>query len=37
VQWHPEWKFNQDKLSTALFSAFGDAVHKRYLQKYLEK
>ncbi|WOH36720.1 gamma-glutamyl-gamma-aminobutyrate hydrolase family protein [Thalassotalea fonticola] len=37
VQWHPEWKFNQDKLSTALFGAFGDAVHKRYLQKHMEK
>lgn len=33
VQWHPEWNFSQDKLSTALFTAFGDAVYKRFEQK----
>ena len=26
VQWHPEWRFWEDKVSTALFAAFGDAV-----------
>jgi putative glutamine amidotransferase len=26
VQWHPEWKFEEQKLSVALFRAFGDAV-----------
>lgn len=33
VQWHPEWKFSQDRLSTAIFSAFGDAVAKRFNNK----
>jgi len=33
VQWHPEWKFSQDKLSTALFKAFGEQVNKRFTQK----
>jgi putative glutamine amidotransferase len=33
VQWHPEWQFKQDKLSSALFAAFGDVVHKRFKQK----
>ena len=33
VQWHPEWNFSQDKLSTALFKAFGDVVHKRFMHK----
>jgi len=33
VQWHPEWNFSQDKLSTALFKAFGDEVYKRFMQK----
>jgi putative glutamine amidotransferase len=33
VQWHPEWKFSQDKLSTALFKAFGEQVYKRFTQK----
>jgi len=26
VQWHPEWHFSENILSTALFRAFGDAV-----------
>lgn len=26
VQWHPEWKFWNDKFSTALFEAFGQAL-----------
>lgn len=33
VQWHPEWKFSEDKLSTALFKAFGDVVQQRFAQK----
>jgi putative glutamine amidotransferase len=26
VQWHPEWKFREQRLSVALFRAFGEAV-----------
>ena len=26
VQWHPEWRFDQDPFSMALFSAFAEAV-----------
>lgn len=33
VQWHPEWNFKQDKLSTALFKSFGEKVHQRFEQK----
>ena len=33
VQWHPEWKYKQDKLSSGLFAAFGDAIHKRFNAK----
>lgn len=33
VQWHPEWKYAQDKLSTALFQAFGDACRQRMLAR----
>ena len=29
VQWHPEWRFWEDPMSTALFTAFGDAVRAR--------
>ncbi|HSI39354.1 MAG TPA: gamma-glutamyl-gamma-aminobutyrate hydrolase family protein [Xanthobacteraceae bacterium] len=29
VQWHPEWCFWDDRLSTALFSAFGAAARAR--------
>ena len=29
VQWHPEWRFRDDPASTALFSAFGEAVRAR--------
>lgn len=25
IQWHPEWRFTQDKFSMAIFKAFGDA------------
>ena len=37
VQWHPEWKFSQDKLSNALFNAFGDAVLQRFEQQKQHK
>jgi putative glutamine amidotransferase len=26
VQWHPEWKYRESRLSSVIFSAFGDAV-----------
>jgi putative glutamine amidotransferase len=29
VQWHPEWRFWEDKLSIALFAAFGAAAAER--------
>jgi putative glutamine amidotransferase len=29
VQWHPEWKAQEDPFSTALFEAFGDAARER--------
>ena len=29
VQWHPEWKFETNSFSRALFAAFGAAVHER--------
>jgi putative glutamine amidotransferase len=29
VQWHPEWKYAQDAVSSALFAAFGEACRKR--------
>ncbi|HYG84677.1 MAG TPA: gamma-glutamyl-gamma-aminobutyrate hydrolase family protein [Azospirillum sp.] len=29
VQWHPEWRFWEDPLSTALFAAFGEAAAER--------
>ncbi|MEL7185890.1 MAG: gamma-glutamyl-gamma-aminobutyrate hydrolase family protein [Pseudomonadota bacterium] len=29
VQWHPEWKATEDKLSVAMFKAFGDACRER--------
>jgi len=33
VQWHPEWRYSENKLSTALFAAFGHAVRK-YADKH---
>jgi putative glutamine amidotransferase len=35
VQWHPEWRFQEQKLSVALFRAFGEAVttHARAKQR----
>lgn len=32
VQWHPEWKADQDPFSTALFQAFGAAARERAIQ-----
>jgi putative glutamine amidotransferase len=29
VQWHPEWQFDQNPFSRALFAAFGDASRRR--------
>ncbi|HVE10798.1 MAG TPA: gamma-glutamyl-gamma-aminobutyrate hydrolase family protein [Paraburkholderia sp.] len=29
VQWHPEWRFASDALSSAIFRAFGDACRAR--------
>jgi putative glutamine amidotransferase len=29
VQWHPEWKFQNNDFSRALFKSFGDAARKR--------
>ena len=29
VQWHPEWRYYEDPLSTALFAAFGRAVREQ--------
>ncbi len=29
IQWHPEWRFGNDALSTAIFRAFGDAARAR--------
>jgi len=28
VQWHPEWSYADDSVSAALFTAFGEAVHR---------
>jgi putative glutamine amidotransferase len=32
VQWHPEWKFNDNPVSRALFAAFGNAVRERAMR-----
>jgi putative glutamine amidotransferase len=32
VQWHPEWKFQDNPLSRALFAAFGDAARERAMR-----
>lgn len=33
VQWHPEWRFWENPFSTALFKAFGQALHARLAQR----
>lgn len=33
VQWHPEWKHASNPLSTAIFSAFGEACRQRQQQR----
>lgn len=30
VQWHPEWRWWEDTLSTSIFAAFGEAVRARH-------
>jgi len=29
LQWHPEWQFERNPFSSALFAAFGDASRRR--------
>jgi putative glutamine amidotransferase len=29
LQWHPEWRWRDNEISRAIFSAFGEAVHER--------
>ena len=29
VQWHPEWQFERNPFSSALFEAFGEAARRR--------
>jgi putative glutamine amidotransferase len=33
VQWHPEWRYGDDRLSTAIFRAFGDAARDHVQEK----
>jgi putative glutamine amidotransferase len=33
VQWHPEWKFQNNPFSRALFAAFGKAARERALRQ----
>ena len=33
IQWHPEWQFAQNDLSTAIFKAFGDACRQYAAKK----
>jgi putative glutamine amidotransferase len=35
IQWHPEWRFGADALSTAIFKAFGDAARDRMATRRL--
>jgi putative glutamine amidotransferase len=37
VQWHPEWKFQNNPLSLALLSGFGAACKKRHLARMLNQ
>jgi putative glutamine amidotransferase len=32
LQWHPEWKFESNPVSRALFAAFGDAARERVMR-----
>ncbi|MCS6810757.1 MAG: gamma-glutamyl-gamma-aminobutyrate hydrolase family protein [Tepidimonas sp.] len=36
VQWHPEWRFGADALSSAIFRAFGVAVRQRQARRLRE-
>jgi putative glutamine amidotransferase len=29
LQWHPEWQFEKNPFSSALFEAFGEAARRR--------
>ncbi len=33
IQWHPEWQFSQNELSTAIFKAFGNACRQYAAKK----
>ena len=33
VQWHPEWQFEKNPFSRALFAAFGDAARARIVER----
>ena len=33
VQWHPEWRFQENPVSIAIFNAFGDACRQRYQER----
>ena len=33
VQWHPEWKFADNPVSRAIFSAFGEALRRRVRER----
>ena len=33
IQWHPEWQFEQNELSTAIFKAFGNACRQYAAEK----
>jgi putative glutamine amidotransferase len=35
VQWHPEWKFQNNPFSSALFAAFGKAASARALRHHV--
>ena len=36
VQWHPEWKFEQNPVSLAIFDVFGQAVRERHTNNQLK-
>lgn len=37
VQWHAEWRFDEHKLSNALFAAFGDAAREHALRRKVRR
>jgi putative glutamine amidotransferase len=36
LQWHPEWKYAENKVSSAIFKAFGDALRTYAKQRHKE-